>query len=198
MKAPPQQQQQQQQPEQHSLMVPDDRAEQQIKEKMEEEGYEYMSRHRRSTSPAMKPTRIRRKSPSQSPPRNPSPLTTECLTQPASLPHQPQCAVSSQPQCLLPPDNECTFRPISVNEHRIRPNTVSVEHQTSSKPRRMPRPSSTTPDSRHRINYEPKIMSPTFSAKKPTSFRMLASEIHKLPNRCDNMEYFHNRSESLV
>ena len=172
---------------QHHVRVAEDKMK-------DEEGYEPVSRQRRSSSPAVQHTRLRRKSPSQSPPRNPSSLTTDSLTQPPNHTHQKkhQSALSTQPQ------NECTFRPISVNEQQARPNTVSIDHQTiSSKARRIVRPSSTTPDSRHRINYEPKIMSPTYTPKKPASFRMLANEIHKLPSR-DNMDYFNNRSESLV
>ena len=202
----------------------------------EDTGYEVLNRQRSGSagSHMSRGSRERRgerrksQSPSRSDtsPRNPSPLCMESttLSSAGNYPSQQQLsapppAVTSSPEYIIQQDyssaftaSDCQFRPISVNETRIRPRTSSGGERFMSKPpssSNIARPSSTTPGGRHRINSrgsggepcEPKIMSPLSPTRKvPQSFKMIASDIHKLPSRCDpvqaQMEF--SRSESLV
>ena len=135
----------------------------------------YTRRNRSSTSPH------RRISPAF---RNPSPLCNDSLSQPtSSYPTQP----------------DYQFRPISLQP--TRPSTACCEFRTLD-PRKISRPSSATPESRHRIytnrKYSVDHVSPTRSI--PQSFRTLVTEIRQLPSRCEAtaVDYMYNRSESLV
>ena len=184
----------------------------------EEEGYEVLNRDRCSStgSPRLRLGGDGKKS--QSPPRlnssrNPSPL---CMDSNSVFPSP--VATSVSPDYLVQQErhhalaaSDCQFRPISVNETRMRPRTSSGDRNMSRPPPSLVvRPSSTTPGSRHRINSrgsqgelcEPKIMSPLSPTRKvPQSFKMLSSELSKLPSRCDpqsQVDLVFSRSESLV
>lgn len=175
-------------------------------------GYEVLNRNR-SGSAGSHSIRSGERNKSQSPPRNTSPRNPSPLRMESSSTAAPP-VTSTSPDYLVQQDyqalsaSDCQFRPISVNESRIRPRTSSGDRFPSKPPMGMVRPSSTTPGSRHRINsrgsggeqYEPKIMSPLSPSRKvPQSFKMLASEINKLPSRCDpQLDYVLSRSESLV
>ena len=203
-------------------------------------GYEVLNRRRSGSagshmsrgSQERRGERRKSQSPSRSDtsPRNPSPLCMESttLSSAGNYPSQQQLpapapAVMSSPDYIIQQDHssaltasDCQFRPISVNETRIRPRTSSGGERIMSKPpstSNIARPSSTTPGGRHRINSrgsggepcEPKIMSPLSPTRKvPQSFKIIAGEIHKLPSRCDpvlpqaQVELVFSRSESLV
>ncbi len=170
-------------------------------------------------------------------PRNPSPLCMESTTTSLSAGNYQQLqlstpqgsstvALTTSPDYIIQQQDhisaltasDCQFRPIPVNETRIRPRTSSGGERYMSKTpsaSSITRPSSTTPGRRHRINSrgsggepcEPKIMSPLSPTRKvPQSFKVIAGDIHKLPSRCDpappppqtQMELMYARSESLV
>ena len=131
--------------------------------------------------------------------RNPSPLCNDFLSQQLTT-----TQYTSQP--------DYGFRPVSVAA--IRPKTAGGDSRPSN-PRKIPRPSSATPESRHRIcppnlvrnfsssavDYKPKIMTATPPTRKaPQSFRTRAAELRQLPSRCETttVDYVYSRSESLV
>lgn len=136
----------------------------------------YTRRNRSSTSPH------RHISPAI---RSQSPLCSDSLSQPTNSPY-----------CTQP---DYQFRPISVQP--TRPSTACCEFRTLD-PRKLSRPSSTTPDCRHRIHtnrkYSVDHVSPTRSGLQ--SFRTLVTEVRQLPSRCEAtaVDYMRNRSESLV
>lgn len=159
----------------------------------EEENYgEHTKRSRASSSP------LRHCKNMSQPVRNPSPLCNDFLSQ------QLTTQYASQP--------DYSFRPISVAA--VRPKTAGGDPKPPN-PRKIPRPSSATPESRHRIcntnlvrnfsstavDYKPKIMAPTSPTRKaPQNFRTRATEIRHLPSRCEmtTVDYVYSRSESLV
>lgn len=185
--------------------------------KMNEAGYEYMSRTRSSSNPQARDSpphhllvRQGVRSSSRSPPRDPSPLCRSVghLPHAISPPHTESqhsyLSDSHQTRQLLSPD--CTFRPIPPAEARVRPKTTSNEQIS---PPKSLRSSSTTPELKHRVistsgscECEPKIMSPTTEGcrKVPNRLRTLSNELHtcKLPNRWDTTDFTFTRSESLV
>ena len=160
------------------------------------------------------------RSSSRSPPRNPSPLCRSVghLPQAISPPNTQSHLSDSQSQVsqtrqtnLLSPD--CTFRPIAPSESKVRRKTTSNEPIVPNTLPKTHRPSSTTPEQKHKVvttgtqmgscECEPKIMSPTSEGvrKVPISFRTLSNELRtcRLPNRCDPAtDFTFSRSESLV
>lgn len=193
--------------------------------KMNEAGYEYMSRTRSSSSSNPQAqdqlsghflARQGVRSSSRSPPRNQSPLCRSVghlpqAISPTNTPSQQSYISDSHSQTsqthqtnMLTPDS--VFRMVTIDS-RLRPKTTSNEHIPNLLPKTV-RPSTTTPENKHRVfststDYESKIMSSTsegiIDKKVPITFRKLSNELRtcRVPNKSDVAIEF-VRHESLV